>query len=152
MVNIQDRAIIAPIAPMPPLRANDVMHHGKRKANAVFTPNASARPPKRGTYRRHSNELKRAVVAQSLLPNAWVSRIDRQYNFSANQVFAWRKLFGNQQRKPGNTVSVWALLQVTAAAPAMEQPVTEQAPASASVIELTVGEAQSTRTCCSGYC
>lgn len=46
-----------------------------------------ARPSKRGSYRRHSNEFKRAVVAQLLLPNASVSRIPRQ-NVNTNQVFA----------------------------------------------------------------
>lgn len=34
-------------------------------------------PSKRGSYRPHTDEFKRAVVARSLLPNASVSRIAR---------------------------------------------------------------------------
>lgn len=98
------------------------------------------RPSKRGSYRRHSDEFKRAVVAQSLLPDASVSRIARQHNVNANQVFAWRKLFGDGQRESGNTVC--ALLPVTVAVPVMPQPVAEPAPACVGVIELTVGKAR----------
>lgn len=98
------------------------------------------RPSKRGSYRRHSDEFKRAVVAQSLQANASVSRIARQHNVNANQVFAWRKLFGDQQQESSSTVC--ALLPVTVASPVMAQPVALQAPAPAGVIELTVGKAR----------
>ncbi|MEO6559623.1 MAG: transposase [Burkholderiaceae bacterium] len=50
-------------------------------------------PAKRGRHRRHSAEFKRAVVKQSLTTGASVSRIAREHNVNANQVFAWRQLF-----------------------------------------------------------
>ena len=99
-----------------------------------------AKPSKRGTYRRHSDEFKRAIVAQSLLPDASVSRIAHQHNLNANQVFAWRKLFEEGQQESGNNVCT--LLPVTVVAPVMARPLAEQAPASGGVIELTVGKAR----------
>jgi len=97
-----------------------------------------ARPSKRCSYRRHSDEFKPAVVAQSLLPDASVSRIARQHNLNANQVFAWRKLFGEGQQESGNNVCT--LLPVVA--PVIAQSVAEQAPACGGIIELTVGKAR----------
>lgn len=47
----------------------------------------------RGPYRRHPIELKRAVVEQSLQPGASVSRLARQHDINANQIFAWRKAY-----------------------------------------------------------
>ena len=98
------------------------------------------RPSKRGNYRRHSDEFKRAVVAQSWLPNASVSRVARQHNVNANQVFAWRKLFGDGPQESGDTV--FALLPVTLAAPVMAQPMAEPPHVSSGVIELTIGKAR----------
>lgn len=69
------------------------------------------RPSTRGSYRRHSDEFKLAIVTQSLLPNASVSRIAREHNINANQVFAWRKLFADGQLAPSETAC--ALLPVT---------------------------------------
>lgn len=53
------------------------------------------RPSKRGNYRRHTDEFKRDVVAQSLRGDSSVSRVAREHNVNANQVFAWRKQFGD---------------------------------------------------------
>ena len=44
----------------------------------------------RGPYRRHSIEFKRAVVEQSLQPGASVSRLARQHDVNANQIFGKR--------------------------------------------------------------
>ncbi len=38
--------------------------------------------------------LKREIVAALLVPGASVSVVARQYDVNANQVFAWRKLYG----------------------------------------------------------
>ena len=38
--------------------------------------------------------VKREIVAASLVPGASVSVVARQYDVNANQVFAWRKLYG----------------------------------------------------------
>jgi transposase-like protein len=40
--------------------------------------------------------LKREIVAASLAPGASVSMIARHYDVNANQVFGWRKRFGDQ--------------------------------------------------------
>ena len=50
--------------------------------------------PRRGTrwpYRRHTIELKRAVVEQSRQPGASVSRLAHRHEINATQIFAWRK-------------------------------------------------------------
>ena len=47
--------------------------------------------------RRHRSwpeALKREIVAASLVPGASVSVVARQYDVNSNQVFAWRKLYG----------------------------------------------------------
>ena len=49
-------------------------------------------PPKRQT-RRHPMEWKRTIVAQTFEPGASVSRVARESNINANQVWAWRSLY-----------------------------------------------------------
>lgn len=44
-------------------------------------------------YQRHSLELKRRIVEQTLVPGASVARIAREHGVNANQVFGWRKLY-----------------------------------------------------------
>jgi transposase len=44
--------------------------------------------------------LKREIVAASLVPGSSVSIVARQYDVNANQVFTWRKRFGNDLRRP----------------------------------------------------
>lgn len=44
-------------------------------------------------YKRHSLELKRRIVEQTLLPGASVARTAREHGVNANQVFNWRKLY-----------------------------------------------------------
>lgn len=44
-------------------------------------------------YKRHSRELKRRIVEQTLVPGASVARIAREHGINANQVFSWRKLY-----------------------------------------------------------
>ncbi len=48
---------------------------------------------KRAHYRHHATAFKRAVVIESLKPGASVSRIARQHDINANQIFAWRKAY-----------------------------------------------------------
>jgi len=55
-------------------------------------------PRKRGPYRQHSIEFKRAVVAKSLVAGTSVSRLAREFNINANQVFTWRRQFADLQR------------------------------------------------------
>ncbi|WP_371133601.1 RHS repeat-associated core domain-containing protein [Methyloversatilis sp.] len=50
----------------------------------------SARAYKRGPYKRQPVAFKRAVVEASLAPGASVSRVARDHDINANQVFLWR--------------------------------------------------------------
>lgn len=67
---------------------------------------------KRGPYRQHSTEFKRAVVAKSFVEGASVSRLAREFNINANQVFTWRKQFADLQGT-SNEGPVATLLPVT---------------------------------------
>ena len=53
---------------------------------------ATRTPARRGPYRHHRPEFKRAVVEETLRPGASVALIARQHGINANQVFHWRKL------------------------------------------------------------
>jgi transposase-like protein len=53
----------------------------------------TGRAYKRGPYKRHSVAFKRAVVEASFAPGASVSRVAREHDINANQVFLWRKLY-----------------------------------------------------------
>ena len=44
--------------------------------------------------------IKREIVAASLAPGGSVSVVARQYDVNANQVFAWRKLYGAVAEAP----------------------------------------------------
>ena len=46
-------------------------------------------------HRSWAEALKREIVAASFAPGASVSVVARQYDVNTNQVFAWRKRFGN---------------------------------------------------------
>ncbi|MFI8466806.1 transposase [Stutzerimonas stutzeri] len=47
----------------------------------------------RGPYKRHPVAFKRAVVEASLAPGASVSRVTREHDINASQVFLWRRLY-----------------------------------------------------------
>ena len=53
----------------------------------------TGRPARRGRYRHHPVEFKRAIVEQSLQAGVSVSRLAREHDINANQVFAWRKAY-----------------------------------------------------------
>jgi transposase len=67
---------------------------------------------KRGPYRQHSTEFKRAVVAKSFEDGASVARLAREFNINANQVFNWRKQFAALHGAVNETPAA-ALLPVT---------------------------------------
>lgn len=54
-------------------------------------------PVRRGPYRHHLSEFKRAVVEETLRPGASVALIARTHGLNANQVFHWRKLYREGQ-------------------------------------------------------
>lgn len=100
-------------------------------------PVTSAR--KRGPYRQHSIEFKRAVVAQSLVEGTSVSRLAREFNINANQVFTWRRQFADLQRTE-NDAPADRLLPVTVLD--TSDAAGERPTAPNGVILLTVGAAQ----------
>ena len=53
-----------------------------------------------GRRRSWPEALKREIVAASLVPGASVSVVARRYDVNANQVFAWRKLYGATAEVP----------------------------------------------------
>jgi transposase len=46
-------------------------------------------------HRSWPDALKREIVAASFAPGASVSVVAREYDVNSNQVFAWRKLYGD---------------------------------------------------------
>ena len=52
---------------------------------------------RRGPYRHHLPEFKRAVVEETLRPGASVALVARKHGINANQVFCWRKLYRDGQ-------------------------------------------------------
>jgi transposase len=98
------------------------------------------RPSKRGTYRRHSDAFKRAVVAQSLRGDISVARVAREHNVNANQVFNWRKQFVDVQ--PSAATDACTFLPVALATEPAVPPSVGDQPDTRGVIELTVGQAQ----------
>lgn len=63
--------------------------------NAIMDTNTSRR-----RNRSWPEALKREIVAASLVPGVSVSIVARRYDVNANQVFKWRKSFGNNPRPP----------------------------------------------------
>ena len=68
-------------------------------------------PVRRGPYRHHRPEFKRAVVEETLRPGASVALIARTHGLNANQVFHWRKLYREGQLRDASS----AMLPVTIA-------------------------------------
>ena len=66
-------------------------------------------PVRRGPYRHHLPEFKRAVVEETLRPGASVALIARAHGLNANQVFHWRKLYREGQLRDASS----AMLPVT---------------------------------------
>ena len=54
-------------------------------------------PARRGPYRHHRLEFKRAVVEETLRPGTSVALVARKHGINANQVFCWRKLYREGQ-------------------------------------------------------
>ena len=55
---------------------------------------------RRRHYKSWPEALKREIVAAAAAPGASVSAVARRYDVNANQVFAWRKLYGATAEVP----------------------------------------------------
>lgn len=95
-------------------------------------------PRKRGPYRQHSTQFKREVVARSLVAGTSVSRLAREFNINANQVFTWRRQLADLHRAVNAAPA--ALMPVTV----LDSPDVTAEPAlpASGVMLLTVGRAQ----------
>ena len=93
---------------------------------------------KRGPYRQHSDEFKRAAVARTQVDEASVSLVARELKINTNQLFSWRKRFGDEaltgSTAPSQLMAVTVLNTPLAPAPAASVP--------SGVIVLSVGQAQ----------
>ena len=56
--------------------------------------------------------LKREIVAASFAPGSSVAEVARHYDVNANQVFNWRKLYGDDPRAPAVLSSAPQLIPV----------------------------------------
>ena len=94
--------------------------------------------PKRGPYKQHSPEFKRAVVEKSLVEGTSVSRLAREFNINANQVFTWRRQLAGQHSGSAGKASQLVPVTVLNSSDHAD----EHAVPSAGVLLLTVGSAQ----------
>jgi transposase len=101
---------------------------------------SDSKQPSRGPYRHHSEEFKRAIVAQSFQPGVSVARLARENGVNTNQVFGWRKRYAPDLLALPET-SAPALVPVTI----VDQPQPACADGcnrAAATLELTVGRAK----------
>jgi transposase len=63
--------------------------------------------------KRWPEALKREIVAATLVPGASVSVVARQHNVNANQVFSWRRWYGEASKPLGRPPSTSGLVPVT---------------------------------------
>ncbi len=67
-------------------------------------------PRKKRIFRHWSNEMKRRIVEETLLPGASVSIVARRHDVNANLVFGWRQLY--EQGRLGESGSGQRFIQV----------------------------------------
>ena len=60
-------------------------------------------------HRRRTIEERRAIVEETLLPGASVSRVARRHDVNANQVFSWRRLYRGGQLGGGTATKLLAV-------------------------------------------
>jgi transposase-like protein len=87
--------------------------------------------------RSWSEALKREIVAASFAPGASVSMVARHYDVNANQVFSWRKLYGDA---PGVPTVPSASQLIPVMVTAEQDAVSTQASTVAAAIEIDLGD------------
>jgi transposase-like protein len=73
-------------------------------------------PTGRRRNRSWPEGLKREIVAASFAAGSSVSKVARRYDVNANQVFGWRKLFGDDPSAPVGVSPAAQLIPVLVAA------------------------------------
>ncbi len=83
---------------------------------------AAASP--RGKYRRHSEEEKRRIVAETYAPGASVAVVARRNEVNANQVFNWRRHYRKENSvlkpAPAALMPVGVIAPASSSAPLVE--------------------------------
>ena len=67
----------------------------------------------RRRHKRWPEALKREIVAATFAPGASVSVVARQYDVNANQVFSWRRRYGEVGKPPAASPSTCGLVPAT---------------------------------------
>jgi len=89
--------------------------------------------------KRWPEALKREIVAATVLPGASVSVVARQYNVNANQVFSWRRRYGEASKAATAPPSTSGLVPVTIAPELESVGATPVPSATSETIEIEVG-------------
>jgi transposase len=89
--------------------------------------------------KRWPEALKREIVAATLVPGASVSVVARQHNVNANQVFSWRRRYGEASELLDRPPSTSGLVPVTITPEPESVGATSPAPTTSETIEIEVG-------------
>jgi len=89
--------------------------------------------------KRWPEALKREIVAATLVPGASVSVVARQHNVNANQVFSWRRRYGEASELLDRPPSTSGLVPVTITPEPESVGATSPAPSASDAIEIEVG-------------
>jgi transposase len=82
--------------------------------------------------------LKREIVAATFAPGASVSVVARQYDVNANQVFSWRRRYGEGGKPPLASPSTCGLVPVTITTKREDEGATAPTLAASQTIEIEV--------------
>ena len=88
--------------------------------------------------KRWPEALKREIVAATFAPSASVSVVARQYDVNANQVFSWRRRYGEAGKPSPASPSTCGLVPVTITAEPEDEGAMAPTPAASQTIEIEV--------------
>lgn len=88
--------------------------------------------------KRWPEALKREIVAATLKPGASVSVVAREYDVNANQVFGWRRRYGEGSKPAAAAPSTSGLVPVTIAPEPEDMVGTASTPPASETIEIEV--------------
>ena len=89
--------------------------------------------------KRWPEPLKHEIVAATFVPGSSVSVVARQYNVNANQVFNWRRQYGEAVKSADTPPSTSGLVPVTIAPDPENAGIASSTPAASETIEIAVG-------------
>ena len=89
--------------------------------------------------KRWPEALKREIVAATLVPGASVSVVARQHNVNANQVFGWRRRYGEASEPLGCPPSTSGLVPVTITPEPENEGGASPTPTTSETIEIEIG-------------